>query len=499
MGFVIITLVASAITLTYLLNEIDHMLGGNTKEVDFEQFKRLTGPIAITNTHVLSTDSTTMLPDQTILIEAGNIIYVGKEPGNLSGFTQVDAKGKYVIPGLIDTHIHIKKSKNDLLLYLANGITHIAEMTGMDHHFAYQNAIQNGMIGPDIFIASPKVASQQGIMPKLRSWFERRHQQFLTPEAIRQAVKDYQDDGFQAIKVSSDLSKSLYFALNEEAQKRGIPVIGHLPIGLTLDDLFRSGQSQLAHIDSILYAIHAESGLISSDDPQAYLDYINTHVDAIAAKIKQHKITLASTLYLHSTLIDQGLDLANFLTTIPLEYQNPGWVEGSIFSRGWLPGNNSYEYTNKDPKKRKNYAIYRQTRLKAMLILTKALVENGVMITVGTDAHAAAGIIPGFSFHKELQTLSQAGLSQTQIINSATQLPAQWLGANTGKIAKDHQADLVLLNHNPLEDISHTTSIHGVMSNGQYFDRVQLDNMLLAVKRVNNDSRKTSISRYIKP
>lgn len=496
-GIIIVTLVIAAVYINHVLSEVDHMLGGNTEEVDFSRFKTTSGPIAITNINVLSEDSQSMLAGQTVLIKNNEIKAVGAGLTVPKGFTAINGSSKYLIPGLIDSHVHIKKSKNDLLLYLANGVTQIGEMTGMKHHFTIRSAIEQGALGPDIYIASPKVSSQKGMMPTLRSWFERRHQNYHTPDEGRAAVRKYQSKGYQAIKISSDLSKDIYFAINDEAKKRGIPVIGHLPIGHNLDDLFRSGQSQLAHIDSILYALQKDSGQINVGDPDAYLNYIKNNADTIAAQFKKHKITLASTLWLHDTLADQGTNLKNFLKTIELEYQNPGWLEGSMFSKGWLPGNNSYEYTDHEKESQNKYSIYRKTRFEALSILTRALLKKGVMITAGTDAHGAAGVIAGFSLHKELQTLSQAGLSNAEVLHAATVAPAQWMGVNTGKIAKGYQADFVVLNNNPLLDIDNTQSINAVMTNGQYLDRSQLDAMLAAVKNANNNSRKVNIDAYL--
>ena len=101
-------------------------------------------------------------------------------------------------------------------------------MTGMEHHFDIAHKIQNGALGPNVYIASPKVTSQKSFNAKLRSTFEKRHQSFLSPEAGRQAVRDFQERGYQAIKLSSDLAADIYYAINDEATKLGIKVIGHL-------------------------------------------------------------------------------------------------------------------------------------------------------------------------------------------------------------------------------------------------------------------------------
>jgi imidazolonepropionase-like amidohydrolase len=128
--------------------------------------------------------------------------------------------------------------------------------------------------------------------------------------------------------------------------------------------------------------------------------------------------------------------------------------------------------------------------------MTLALVRNGVAITAGTDA-GNPGIVPGFSLHDELECLSKIGLSNEVVLNSATAAAAKWIGSNAGKIEVGRQADLVLLDGNPLEDIRNTRKINAVVVKGKYTDRDQLDEMLLSIKEANNRSRKISIEKYL--
>ncbi len=153
---VIVLLLSIPFACTYLffINEIDQMLGGNTEQVDPSQLQTLSGRIAIHNVNVLATDSQTMRTNQSILVKGKQIEFVGSRTeipypeSVLESYHQIDGSGRYVIPGLIDSHVHVKKSKNDLLLYIANGVTQIGEMTGMSHHFDYLAEINQGAVGP---------------------------------------------------------------------------------------------------------------------------------------------------------------------------------------------------------------------------------------------------------------------------------------------------------------------------------------------------------------
>lgn len=481
--------------------EVNHILGGNTEVVDASQFKTLSGRIAIVNVSVLSTDSESMQDNRTVLIRDKKIEYIGKNVTIPNNYHVIDGTGQFLIPGLVDSHMHIKKSKNDLLLYLANGVTHIAEMTGMEEHFQWLKEIKEGALGPDIFIASPKFTSLKGIQPKFRSWFEKRHQNFTSPLEARQAVRKYSSLGYDAIKISSNLNPKIYFAINDEAKIQGIPTIGHLPFETSLEDLYRSDQSQLAHVSEITKAIERDFGKSNSiyyDNTETYLNYVRKNANSIAIKLKEKNIVVASTIWLHQIISRIDFDLPNFLKTIELEYMNPGWVEGSIVSKGWLPGNSGFENPNNtDQESMRLSSIIWQTHVEAQQIIARALLRNEVTIIAGTDANGAEGVIAGFSLHDELESLSKVGLSNSQIIHSATLAPAQWMQSNAGKIEVGYRADLILLKKNPLEKIKNTRTINAVITNGKYLDRVELDLILKSVKAANNRSRKVKIEKFI--
>ena len=129
--------------------------------------------------------------------------------------------------------------------------------------------------------------------------------------------------------------------------------------------------------------------------------------------------------------------------------------------------------------------------------VTQALLRHKVTITAGTDALGACGMIAGFSLHKELQALNEMGLTPSQVLQTATVSAADWMKLQTGKIAASYRADLVFLEANPLDDIGNTQKINAVMANGNYWSRDQLDAMLEAVKKANNNSREIAIKEYL--
>ena len=123
------------------------------------------------------------------------------------------------------------------------------------------------------------------------------------------------------------------------------------------------------------------------------------------------------------------------------------------------------------------------------------MLEHNAIVLVGTDANAPV-MVPGFSLHDEFNTLAQSGMSNSQILQSATKIPAAWMKQKSGVIKKGYRADLVLLDKNPLENIENTKSINTVILNGKMFNRQKLDAMLSAVKSANDESRSVDISQY---
>ena len=279
---------------------------------------------------------------------------------------------------------------------------------------------------------------------------------------------------------------------------QNIPTIGHLNHNIGLKGLYVSGQSQLSHIEEVTKNTMEDYPGIVYNTPNEYIDYLNQKSDSIAIKLKENNIVIASTLSIIESVPKQNFDIENFLKSIELEYQNPGLIEGSKLAKGWLPGNNGYEnmeIKNNSELVGKSKRFWK-TYVEAYYIMTKALIRHDVTITAGTDANVT-GVVPGFSLHDELESLSTCGMSNSKILYTATIASAEWMQINTGKIEIGYDADLVLLEKNPLVDIKNTRTINSVIANGKLLERVELDKILQAIKQANNRSRKINIDEFI--
>ena len=479
------------------------MYGGLTKRVDHEQFQPLKGSFAIQNVNVLSADGTEMLPEHTVIIEKGRITSIDTTSQVPAGANTIDGTGKYLIPGLVDTHVHLFQSPNDLLLYLANGVTHIRELIGEKAHLEWKKEIEKGRIGPQMFVASPRIGSFEA----LEGWFMSFSQGYMNVRdagEARKKVKRLHEQGYDGIKIYSQVNRESYLAILEIAKELGMPVTGHIPWALDLDDIWTNGQSDIAHFEELMNALSrefSESRNIGSfyGREEAFLDYVIERSEALATQLKTHNITVTTTLWLTESFAKQPFELDRVLREVALEYENPGiseWVSFIPQGLGWLPEVNRYKLPEgQTPEDRAASKLYWEAYAKACQLLARNLSQSGVTFLAGTDANLPP-TVPGFSLHDELISLQNAGMAPAEVLKAATINPAHWLKSNSGVMGPGYDANLLLLDENPLEDIAHTKTINKVIARGEVFDRQLLDDILAAVREANDKSRKVNIDQY---
>lgn len=480
--------------------------GGLTEEVDYTQFETQKGTLAITNINVLSSEGDRMIANQTVILDNGVIVSIDSLAKIPEKASVIDGAGKYLIPGLIDAHVHLFQSPNDLLLYIANGVTEVRELIGEKHHLEWRDEIENGRIGPKMFVASPRLGSFE----TLDGWFMSWSQGYMNIQGEEDAVKkvtNLHEAGYDGIKVYSQLTKESYLAINETAKSLGMPVMGHIPWKLELSDVFENGQSDIAHLEEIMNALQREFNPDHNSwfgsfygKEEEFMAFVNERSKSFADQLIANNISVTSTLWLTESFVKQKFELEELLKQVELEYENPGiseWVSYIPQGLGWLPDVNRYKMAeNLTAEKLASHKKYWTTYGKACKLIAKNFADQGVMIMAGTDTNLPPAV-PGFSLHDELISLSEAGLTPAQVLKTATSVPAEWLKSKSGKIEAGYDANLVLLDRNPLENISNTKSINAVISKGRLYDKNLLDQILDAVKSANNDSRNKSISEYL--
>ncbi|WP_051604388.1 amidohydrolase family protein [Flavobacterium sasangense] len=478
-------------------NELNKVLGKSTKVIDIASIVKPTEIIQIKNANVLSEDCSHFIKNQDVVIKNGKIIRLGENQLVENNAVIIDGTDKYLIPGLIDSHVHLKESKNDLLLYLVNGVTSIREMAGRPITLEWRKAVQKNGFGPQMFIASPPIFSESGIMGYYYQW-TRQSINYSTKDDAEKEIKKIKEQGYDAVKMYGFVNPEMFKTTIDISEKYNIPVIGHIPL-VNLDTFYTSGQKEVAHVEELTVKTIDDFGKSISKNPEEFLAYLKIRSVQIAKKLKENNISVTSTVWLCESFLNQRFDLKLKLKEIELKYANPKIIEGTpIYKLGWLPTKNGYEYDGEDnPDTKKSSLIYWKTYAEAIHIMTKALIDNKVTIMAGTDANVAT-VVPGFSLHDELQSLSKSGMTNSEVLYSATVEPSNWMKKNTGKIKIGYNSDLVLLSKNPLEDMKNTKTIEYVFFDKNMIDKVQISTILKKIEEANNENRSIKIDEYIK-
>jgi imidazolonepropionase-like amidohydrolase len=407
-------------------------------------------PTAFVHVNVIPMDQERVLEDQTVIVAGGRINQMGpakaiKVPGHAK---LIDGRGKYLIPGLIDAHVHLE-STTEFALYLANGVTTVFNLDGRPAHLRWRRQIADGeMVGPTIFSTGP-------------IFHQRR-----TPEEDIQLVDEQAAAGYDGIKVYNQVSKEEYPALINEAKRKNMLLMGHVAREPGFAMTLQYGQS-IAHLEEFIYTNFEPSG--TDDFDHIVLD--DSKIPAIVRETKDSGIYVTATLNTFATIVEQATNLDAFLKNPDLHYVAP-WTLAN-----YQPDHDGYK-KGFGPDK---YQILRDT-LAIQRKLLKALSDAGVPLMTGTDA-TEVGPISGFGLHHELQEFVNDGLTPYEALKAATMTPAQYLrGAGEfGTVTAGKRADLVLLAANPLADISNAQKIEGVIVRGRWLPESELNHDLQQV------------------
>lgn len=499
LGLLVLLLVLMAGTTIWFKNELQQLYGAHTELVDHTAFAESISQVVITNTNVLAPDGQSMLTGRNVFLANGKIISVSVDSIIPSDTMVIEGAGKYVIPGLVDSHVHLHKSPNDLLLYVANGITHIRDLGGFSSNLKLREEIEQGRIGPRMFVTSPPINTKDFVEGFFFEFFSF-HKTVQTVEQAEKQIRKFVAQGYDAIK-TYHLDMPSYRAVNKLAAELGKPTVGHFPLSMELPELKITQQREVAHLEEIVRILLREYGSVNEKGSEGFYAHVQARSDEIIHDLLAKDITINSVLRYMENIHPQFTDLDSALKKVPMEYANPGLVEGTTvipgYKIGWLPGFNQFEaVTEASDEEYKKYDTYWRAREKAHHILLTAMIEGGVRIVAGSDSGGLV-VVPGFGLHDELLSLNAGGMTPAQTLATATTNPAELMNSDAGTIAAGRRADLLILDKNPLDAIENTRSINTVILNGRVFDRKDLDEMLDAVKQANEKSRKVSIDQYL--
>jgi len=437
-------------------------------------------------THVTVIDATgaPAKPDMTVVIKGGRIAALGKT-ANLDvpeNAHVVDATGKFLIPGLWDMHIHPNLGKHYLALFTANGVTGVRVMRGEPVHHKWRQEISAGkLIGPRMVIASPFI---DGPDPLYSGSII-----VSNEDEGRRVVRKVKKEGADLVKVYNDIPRDAYFAIADEVKKQGPPFAGHVPYLVSAAEASDAGQQSVEHCYFVLLACSSRNeeelkkklkGTLvtrtwSLPDVRAHVKlladtiYSEKKAAALLARLAENGTWVCPTLMLyHSVSFRDEEDLANDprLKYMPLSTKD-SWKNDVYVA--WATGEGRADYKR----------LYEKH-----LAIVGAMSRAGVGLLAGTDTTGVTYCFPGFGLHDELALFVQAGLSPMQALQTATYNPAKCLGKldSMGTVERGKVADLVLLDANPLQDISNTQKIATVVVGGKIFQRAALRKMLAQVE-----------------
>ncbi len=402
--------------------------------------------IALVGGDVVDGLSNNTKKDMVLLIENGRI----KNMGTLQDISipkdaqVIDVQGKVLMPGLWDMHAHSNQVQW-APAYLAGGITTIRD-NGNEIEFAtaFRDGIaNNGLLGPDILLAG--MTDGAGIKGNgiIRA---------TTMEEAQEVVDMYYNKGYRQIKIYNSIQPEILKVLANEAHKKGITAVGHVPSAVgNAKDAIEMGMDLLSHSGLILSVLFPEK--TTKELGRNFLD----ETEPTPTQVEQARQFLLN----HNTILDPtiALSVIRFLPRgTPIETVEPD------------AANIAYELWE-GKRFRSGVSPERAAKAKIGLSRTMKIIGDfhraGVPIVAGTD-----NVVPVYSLYLEIETYQTLGdLTPLEAIQTATIIPARAMGmdAETGTLEIGKEADIAILEKNPLEDIRHLRTVSAVMTNGQYY------------------------------
>ncbi|MEE2898618.1 MAG: amidohydrolase family protein [Gemmatimonadota bacterium] len=404
--------------------------------------------VAFVNVNVLPMNGEGILANQVVVVEGGFVRRIGPI-GEVSvpiGALQINGNGtQFVMPGLTDAHVHLGDDARDWLpLFVANGVTTVFNLRGDPGHLRLRDQIRSReVLGPMMYTSGPFTSAGETVTPDQAA-----------REVQRQAAR-----GYDFVKIHGVLSEEAYRRLVQVAQEEEIAVVGHAPRNLPLSEVLESGQAGLTHAEELIYTRF--STLDESD-----LDRAASEIAAAGTWITPTLSTFANNEAQWGTRTGLEARLGSEAALAVPRSLRERWAEPNF-------------YTAKDSTERPQIS----DMLDFHRPMLRSLGRAGVPMLTGTDAGLPV-MVPGSSLHDELDALVDAGLGRYGALQAATRNAGLFVrrfvheDASFGTVTLDARADLLLLDQNPLLDLSGLRQPRGVMLRGEWFDRAALDAML---------------------
>ena len=413
------------------------------------------------------------LADQTVLVSGESIIGVGHrdDVSVPETFAAIDGTGKYLMPGLADMHVHLEYNDDPgvLDLFLANGVTTVRNMDGRPYILKWRDRIARGeWRGPTIHTAGPILDGD----PPLRD----DNLAIGSPDDARRAVRDQASAGYDFLKVYTNLSAEAYAAVAETAEDHGLPMAGHVPRGVDVEEFLVSGIRSIEHVTELGDLVEAEDSPFRDGWHWSKL-YMGMPVDPdsfgyAAALLADSGVWVVPTMVQADRAIAQRATVDAWLAAPEMTYVDAR-------GRGFWESSATRQLDRMDASDWALVDAGRSNRLRLVGVLDAA----GAALLIGTDTPNPF-VVPGFSLHEELANFETAGIDRARILALATLGAAQFLEADgeVGTVEVGMRADLILLDADPLKALDALRNPAGVMVRGAWLPRETLIRMLDSVR-----------------
>lgn len=410
------------------------------------------------NVNVIPMTAEIVLAEQSVVVQSGKITRIGHVDTVPvpKGAEVVDGTDRFLMPGLAEMHAHVSgthAAQVDRLvtLFVANGVTTIRGMLGRYEHLALRERFASGVaFGPTFITSGPSLNGRTVSGPL---------------DAARQVIEQ-QAAGYDFIKVHPGLDAEEFAALATTANEIGIPYAGHVPVAVGLRHALQFKMTTIEHLDGYFAALlpassGAAGGYGGFFDVMLAKELDASQIPALATATAAAGTWNVPTLVLIEQLID-ATPVTELKRRPEMRYVSATDINNWVAAKQEQLSERGFDLET----------ARRAIELRRRIILE--LHRSGAGLLLGSDAPQVFNV-PGFSIHRELDALVAAGLTPYEALRTGTVAVAEFLNSNTGVVAEGKQADLILLNANPLLDISNSKRIHGVMLQGRWLPRGELD------------------------
>jgi imidazolonepropionase-like amidohydrolase len=413
---------------------------------------------AFVGVSALPMDKEAVLTDQTVIVRDGKIdsIAPAAKAQIPAGAIRIDGKGKFLMPALAEMHAHIPGGKapdtdveRTLFLYAANGITTIRGMLGDPRHLTYRERAATGeIVSPRIYTSGPSFNAKSA----------------ATVEVAVESVIAQKKAGYDLLKIHPGVPRDVFDALAAKADELKIPFAGHVPAAVGLARALEAGYASIDHLDGYVEAMAKNPATPSQFfGTNLVNDLDESKLPALVSATKAAGVWQVPTQVLLDNLLNEVSTDA--LAARPeMKYMPPETI------KNWVAQKQNF-LKIPEAERAKFLALRRR--------LIKSLYDAGVPFALGSDAPQFWNV-PGFSAHRELRSMVDAGLTPYQALRTGTVNVGVYFKteSTTGTLSAGKRADLLLLDANPLQNIDNSTKIAGVMVNGRWMSKADIDKRL---------------------